>query len=151
MPTDSDRSCAATGPTVGTRGGAQISGRVVGFRGGPEQDRTVDLRIANAALSQLSYRPERWAETTRTAAGVKPEVREFSPQAGYKAPAMKLTTLHQLLIAATIALGVVFALRGVVLGDVVGGVAGVALVLVATWYLRAFRSRLWDARDNGAA
>lgn len=25
--------------------------------GGPDQDRTDDLRIANAALSQLSYRP----------------------------------------------------------------------------------------------
>jgi hypothetical protein len=27
------------------------------FNGGPEEDRTPDLRIANAALSQLSYRP----------------------------------------------------------------------------------------------
>ena len=26
--------------------------------GGPNEDRTHDLRIANAALSQLSYRPE---------------------------------------------------------------------------------------------
>jgi hypothetical protein len=25
--------------------------------GGPEEDRTPDLRIANATLSQLSYRP----------------------------------------------------------------------------------------------
>ena len=32
----------------------------VGFRvsGGAEEDRTPDLRIANATLSQLSYRPE---------------------------------------------------------------------------------------------
>jgi hypothetical protein len=27
------------------------------FTGGPKEDRTPDLRIANAALSQLSYRP----------------------------------------------------------------------------------------------
>ena len=26
--------------------------------GGPEEDRTPDLRIANATLSQLSYRPK---------------------------------------------------------------------------------------------
>lgn len=25
--------------------------------GGPEEDRTLDLRVANAALSQLSYKP----------------------------------------------------------------------------------------------
>ncbi len=30
--------------------------------GGPKGDRTLDLRIANAALSQLSYRPERGAD-----------------------------------------------------------------------------------------
>ena len=30
--------------------------RFSGF-GGPERDRTVDLRVANAALSQLSYKP----------------------------------------------------------------------------------------------
>ncbi len=29
--------------------------------GGPEEDRTPDLCIANAALSQLSYRPEKEA------------------------------------------------------------------------------------------
>ena len=28
--------------------------------GGPEQNRTVDLLIANEALSQLSYGPTRW-------------------------------------------------------------------------------------------
>lgn len=27
------------------------------IHGGPERDRTVDLRVANAALSQLSYEP----------------------------------------------------------------------------------------------
>ena len=27
------------------------------LNGGPEEDRTPDLRIANATLSQLSYRP----------------------------------------------------------------------------------------------
>ena len=32
--------------------------RVLGeVLGGPEEDRTPDLRIANATLSQLSYRP----------------------------------------------------------------------------------------------
>jgi hypothetical protein len=29
-----------------------------GHNGGAEEDRTPDLRIANATLSQLSYRPE---------------------------------------------------------------------------------------------
>jgi hypothetical protein len=29
------------------------------FLGGPEGDRTLDLCVANAALSQLSYRPSR--------------------------------------------------------------------------------------------
>ncbi len=32
-----------------------LRGRI--FCGGPERDRTVDLRVANAALSQLSYKP----------------------------------------------------------------------------------------------
>jgi hypothetical protein len=38
---------------------AKSQPRPVGFcnRGGAEEDRTLDLRIANATLSQLSYRP----------------------------------------------------------------------------------------------
>ncbi len=36
---------------------ARASSVVLGF-GGAEGDRTPDLRIANAALSQLSYGPE---------------------------------------------------------------------------------------------
>jgi hypothetical protein len=32
-------------------------GEVKQMIGGPEEDRTPDLRIANATLSQLSYRP----------------------------------------------------------------------------------------------
>ena len=50
---------------AGTPRGAGISGKKKGsenFRalvcGGPKEDRTPDLCIANAALSQLSYRPE---------------------------------------------------------------------------------------------
>ncbi len=35
--------------------------------GGVEEDRTPDLRIANAALSQLSYHPEKRADSTRSA------------------------------------------------------------------------------------
>lgn len=34
---------------------------LTGIPGGPNEDRTHDLRIANAALSQLSYRPVRRA------------------------------------------------------------------------------------------
>gem|GEM_PF-5216424 len=45
------------------QGEALSSGELVspffGFSGGAEGDRTPDLRIANAALSQLSYDPER--------------------------------------------------------------------------------------------
>lgn len=33
----------------------EISGVIIG---GAERDRTVDLRVANASLSQLSYSPE---------------------------------------------------------------------------------------------
>jgi hypothetical protein len=48
--------------TDGQRGGARDEdGRVMktrpSCRGGAEGDRTLDLRIANATLSQLSYRP----------------------------------------------------------------------------------------------
>ena len=32
--------------------------------GGPNEDRTHDLRIANAALSQLSYRPDEGENST---------------------------------------------------------------------------------------
>ncbi len=35
---------------------AMTGGETVGY-GGAEEDRTPDLRIANATLSQLSYRP----------------------------------------------------------------------------------------------
>ncbi len=41
--------------------------------GGPDEDRTHDLRIANATLSQLSYRPEREANCIRVdASGTGP-------------------------------------------------------------------------------
>ena len=53
--------------TASTREPAQVlairarkkPGETPGFQdgGGPKEDRTPDLRIANAALSQLSYRP----------------------------------------------------------------------------------------------
>jgi hypothetical protein len=36
---------------------AAVSERLVWISGGAEEDRTPDLRIANATLSQLSYRP----------------------------------------------------------------------------------------------
>ncbi len=49
---------------AGTPCGAGISGKKKGpetirafLYGGAEEDRTPDLRIANATLSQLSYRP----------------------------------------------------------------------------------------------
>ena len=38
-------------------GRAEIRFRPEGVNGGAEGDRTLDLRIANATLSQLSYRP----------------------------------------------------------------------------------------------
>src|SRR5690606_5518270 len=44
-----------TGPET-TTPDRQAVGRPKGF-GGAEEDRTPDLRIANATLSQLSYRP----------------------------------------------------------------------------------------------
>ncbi|CDW93168.1 hypothetical protein THICB2_30209 [Thiomonas sp. CB2] len=37
--------------------------------GGPKEDRTPDLCIANAALSQLSYRPEKQNHNRRREAG----------------------------------------------------------------------------------
>ena len=43
---------------------------VKGLKGGAEGDRTPDLCIANAALSQLSYRPNRDAESSFCAASV---------------------------------------------------------------------------------
>ena len=50
---------------AGTPRGAGISGKKKGpetiralVYGGPKEDRTPDLCIANAALSQLSYRPK---------------------------------------------------------------------------------------------
>ena len=36
------------------------------FAGGDEEDRTPDLRIANATLSQLSYHPVEGADFTAT-------------------------------------------------------------------------------------
>ena len=37
--------------------GAQVTHTTIYFNGGAEEDRTPDLRIANATLSQLSYGP----------------------------------------------------------------------------------------------
>lgn len=39
--------------------------------GGPKEDRTPDLRIANAALSQLSYRPGEAAQYSRSEARIQ--------------------------------------------------------------------------------
>ena len=39
--------------------------------GGPKEDRTPDLRIANAALSQLSYRPDEAAQYSRSEARIQ--------------------------------------------------------------------------------
>ena len=57
-------------------GGWTVAGRGDGFArtaverkdGGAEGDRTLDLRIANATLSQLSYRPTRKARDSSIAA-----------------------------------------------------------------------------------
>jgi hypothetical protein len=46
--------------------------------GGVEEDRTPDLRIANAALSQLSYHPEKSADSTRSAG-----TRQIAGSGGY--------------------------------------------------------------------
>src|SRR5262245_26210645 len=67
----------ATGPClVPDRGDTQQaraewhrrSARVARRTGGAERDRTANLRVANAALSQLSYGPER-RQTVRLAVG----------------------------------------------------------------------------------
>ena len=119
--------------------------------GGPEGDRTPDLRIANAALSQLSYKPEvggaylrRWMR--------QPLLRWERGTARYAARRVKLTTAHQVLIGSFIALGAIFFLREILL--VTKGadrmmhlslaVAGLATAVVAALYLRHFRKRLLE-------
>ena len=62
------------GVTTGTfrkfgRYGRFVSEAIDRKFGGAEEDRTHNLRIANATLSQLSYRPMRWM-TTRGGLGI---------------------------------------------------------------------------------
>ncbi len=38
----------------------QLKSALKPYFGGPEEDRTPDLLNANQALSQLSYRPDKW-------------------------------------------------------------------------------------------
>ncbi len=62
----------ATPPTI--RAGTKEKGQSIAWprkSGGPKEDRTPDLRIANAALSQLSYRPTNACILLRNAAGRK--------------------------------------------------------------------------------
>jgi hypothetical protein len=56
------------------------------MRGGAEGDRTPDLRIANAALSQLSYCPSEGAGLYAVAAGCQADLRS----AGYAPSFAKL-------------------------------------------------------------
>ena len=54
--------------------------------GGPEEDRTPDLCIANAALSQLSYGPVQWEARYRARAARASTMAIAYPPTAYQLP-----------------------------------------------------------------